>query len=196
MINDKKKKQVDADKAEASIDQAFEMGYMQGYKDAKTEAMVEQAMMQQEEMAGAAAGINPGAMPRPQAGAPQMGPSMNSVPGDMQMPEAGQLTEATDNLINQLHGSDQDMPEEVKKSIKEITDLNAVFKQNIEMKKIEMRTQELKKSMTSLTGAKKKVVYQQEETVKNLMQKWEDESKEAVKNLTVIASQHTPPVEE
>ena len=190
MLNDKRKRQIDADKALFAVDNAFEMGYMQGFVDAKKEAMVENAMQQQEMMGGGAAGINPGAMPRPIVGAPEMGSSMNSVPGDMQMPEAGQITEASDNLINALHGSDQTMPEEVKKAAKELQTLAKSMKQQIEIREIQHRTDNLKKSMNSLTGAKKKVVHQQDETVANLIDKWEQESKEALKKLVVIADQH------
>ena len=189
MINDKKKKQVDADKAEVAIDQAFEMGYMQGFKDAKQQAMVEQAM-QAQEMAEGAESINSGAMPRPIVGPEQMGSSMNSVPSDMQMPEAGQLTEATDNLINQLHGTDQDMPKEVQKAAKELATLVKSVKENMQMRKIEATTNDLKKNINSLTASKRKVVHQQNDTIDNIMQKWEDESKASLKKLIAIANQH------
>ena len=194
MINDKKKKQVDADKAEAAIDQAFEMGYMQGYKDSKQEAMMEQAM-QAQELATGAEGINPGAMPRPDVSPEQMGSSINSVPGDMQMPEAGQLTEATDNLINQLHGTDGDQPKEVQKAAKELATLVKSVKESMQMRKIEATTNGLKKNMNSLTASKRKVVIQQNDTIEHLMQKWEDESKASLKKLVAIANQHKEPEE-
>ena len=195
MLNNKKKRQVDADKAEFAIDQAFEMGYMQGFKDAKQEAMMEQAM-QQQEMEAAAGGLNPGAMPRPIPSPSQIGMSENSVPGAMQMPEAGQITESADNLINAIHGSDGDMPEEVQKAAKELSSLIKTSKENLDIQKIQVGTENLKKSMTSLTGAKKRVVQQQDETVESLLQKWENESKEAVKKLVSIANQHKEPESE
>lgn len=189
MINDKKKKQVDADKAAQAIDQAFEMGFQQGYSDAKKDAMIENAM-QQQEMMGGAASLNPGAMERPQVAPGQMGMSENSVPSDMQMPEAGQLTEATDSLINALHGASGDMPEEVKKAAQELSSLTKAVKENIEIRKIQAGTESLKKSMASLGTAKKMVVAQQDETVTSLLKKWEDESKKAVKKMVEIANQH------
>ena len=188
MENNNKKEYIEKNKALQAIDNGFEMGYMQGYQDAKKDAMVEQAAMAQE-MMGAAGGINPGSMPRPSVPAPDMSASMNSASAEVPMPEAGQLTDTTDKLINDLHASDSS-PKEVKKAIDEIKTLAKTIKEKLDIREIQFRNDNLKKSMNSLGSAKKAIVFQQNETVENLMTRWETESKEAVKKLVQISNQH------
>jgi Tfp pilus assembly protein FimV len=171
---------------QTDLDAAFRIGYEQGAKEAQLEAQMQQMQMQQQQMAA-----QQQAMAQQQMAAQGGDPSQMS-PEDQAMMEAqgaeggeGQMPpEAAEAMPEEMAQSG-----ELDSKIAELEDLLAKGnKPNIlTLRKAVVELSTLRKTqLESLNKKTKKIETKQRSVVKNILKKWQEESKSVTEDLDKI----------
>lgn len=189
---------IDATKAVAAVDEAYQLGFMEGFKTAKQQAAAEQqAIAEEQAMAnGEMGGQGPESLARPIAGSEASAVSQDSasLEAPQQAPPGvaeegaggGELMSATDELIDLM--SKVEIPEDQKILRKSHESMLESAKK---LKEIGIKT--LNKSVKSLPVSKRRIIHQQDAVVEKVINQWNEESEKALKSIIAMADKHKEP---